>query len=190
MRRARSSRSWTSMSCVSVRSRPASMRRRAGQRDTANAVAHAPARSAQSSASFSSFGSAAMRRTVLIVEDDREVMRRFADAVTADTELRLLGCVGTLAGGRALLDAQPPDVMLVDLGLPAGDGVDLIRHAAKAHPACDVLVVTMFGDDAHVLASLQAGATCYLLKDAGADRIAACIHEVRAGGSPISPSIA
>lgn len=131
-----------------------------------------------------------MRSSVLIVEDDPEFMRRFADAVTADTELRLLGCVGTAAGGRALLDAQPPDVMLVDLGLPDGDGVDLIRHAAKAHPACDVLVVTMFGDDAHVLASLQAGATGYLLKDAGADRIAACIHEVRAGGSPISPSIA
>lgn len=131
-----------------------------------------------------------MRSSVVIVEDDPEFMRRFSDAVTADPALRLLGSAGTAAGGRALLDASPPDVMLVDLGLPDGDGVDLIRHAAKAHPACDVLVVTMFGDDAHVLASLQAGATGYLLKDAGAERIAACIHEVRAGGSPISPSIA
>jgi DNA-binding NarL/FixJ family response regulator len=48
----------------------------------------------------------------------------------------------------------------------------------------------MFGDDAHVMGSIQAGATGYLLKDAQATRVAAAIHEVRAGGSPISPSIA
>jgi len=53
-----------------------------------------------------------------------------------------------------------------------------------------VLVVTMFGDDEHVLASIEAGATGYLLKDAMAERVAAGIHELRAGGSPISPSIA
>jgi DNA-binding NarL/FixJ family response regulator len=80
--------------------------------------------------------------------------------------------------------------MLVDLGLPDMDGVDLIRHAAQRCPACDVLVVTMFADDAHVLASIEAGATGYLLKDAARDRITDSIHEVIAGGSPISPSIA
>jgi DNA-binding NarL/FixJ family response regulator len=53
-----------------------------------------------------------------------------------------------------------------------------------------VLVVTMFADDTHVLGSIEAGATGYLLKDARATHIAQAIHEVRAGGSPISPSIA
>jgi DNA-binding NarL/FixJ family response regulator len=51
-------------------------------------------------------------------------------------------------------------------------------------------VITMFGDDEHVFASLEAGATGYLLKDAGAERIAASIHELHCGGSPISPGIA
>jgi DNA-binding NarL/FixJ family response regulator len=51
-------------------------------------------------------------------------------------------------------------------------------------------VVTMFGDDGHVLGSIEAGATGYLLKDASLQRIAASIHELREGGSPISPSIA
>jgi DNA-binding NarL/FixJ family response regulator len=80
--------------------------------------------------------------------------------------------------------------MLVDLGLPDMSGVALIQHAARHHPACDVLVVTMFGDGQHVLSSIEAGATGYLLKDAVGVRIAAAIHELRAGGSPISPSIA
>ena len=131
-----------------------------------------------------------MVTSVLIVEDEPEFLRRFADAVTADAGLRLLGAVSTGRAGLAMLDAQPPDVMLVDLGLPDLNGVELIRHAAQQQPSCDVLVVTMFGDDQHVLSSIEAGATGYLLKDAGGDRIAAAIHELRAGGSPISPSIA
>jgi len=131
-----------------------------------------------------------MATSVLIVEDEPEFMRRFSDAVTGDPELRLLAAVSTGRAGLALLDAQPPDVMLVDLGLPDMSGVALIQHAARHHPACDVLVVTMFGDDQHVLSSIEAGATGYLLKDAVGVRIAAAIHELRAGGSPISPSIA
>jgi DNA-binding NarL/FixJ family response regulator len=131
-----------------------------------------------------------MSTSVLIVEDEPEFLRRFSEAVLADGGLRLIGAVSTGAAGLALLDAQPPDVMLVDLGLPDMDGVELIRHAARHQPACDVLVVTMFADDSHVMASLEAGATGYLLKDASVERIAAAVHELHAGGSPISPSIA
>ncbi|WP_298826177.1 response regulator transcription factor [uncultured Piscinibacter sp.] len=131
-----------------------------------------------------------MAISVLIVEDEPEFLRRFSEAVLADGRLRLLGAVSSGAAGLALLDAQPPDVMLVDLGLPDMDGVELIRHAVRRHPGCDVLVVTMFGDDRHVMASIEAGATGYLLKDASIERIAAGIHELHAGGSPISPGIA
>ncbi|WP_077001382.1 response regulator transcription factor [Variovorax sp. KK3] len=131
-----------------------------------------------------------MTTSVLIVEDEPEFLRRFSDAVLADPALNLVGAVANGRAGIAMLDAQPPDVMLVDLGLPDIDGVDVILHAARKHPQCDVLVVTMFGDDQHVVDSIEAGATGYLLKDAGADRIAGSIHELRAGGSPISPSIA
>ncbi|EHR72281.1 response regulator containing a CheY-like receiver domain and an HTH DNA-binding domain [Burkholderiales bacterium JOSHI_001] len=131
-----------------------------------------------------------MSTSVLIVEDEPEFLQRFAQAVLADGALSLVGGVSNGRAGLALLDAQPPDVMLVDLGLPDIDGIELIRHAARHHPGCDVLVVTMFADDAHVMGSLEAGATGYLLKDAQATRITAAIHELRAGGAPISPSIA
>jgi DNA-binding NarL/FixJ family response regulator len=131
-----------------------------------------------------------MSATVLIVEDDPEFLRRFSEAVLDDPALHLLGAVPTGAAAIALLGVQAPDVLLVDLGLPDMDGVDLIRHAARQCPQCDVIVVTMFGDDGHVVPSIEAGATGYLLKDAANARVAASIHEVRAGGSPISPSIA
>jgi len=131
-----------------------------------------------------------MRTSVLIVEDEPEFLLRFSKAVWADPALNLVAAVSTGRAAQAMLDAERPDVMLIDLGLPDTNGVDVIRYAAAHHPACDVLVVTMFGDDQHVLASIEAGATGYLLKDAVPEQIAAGIHEVRTGGSPISPGIA
>ena len=131
-----------------------------------------------------------MTTRVLIVEDEPEFMRRFSNAVLSDPTLSLVAAVGTGAAGLAMLDLQTPDVLLIDLGLPDIHGVKLIAHAAKHHPACDVLVVTMFADDENVVASIEAGASGYLLKDASSERIAASIHELRAGGAPISPGIA
>jgi DNA-binding NarL/FixJ family response regulator len=127
---------------------------------------------------------------VLIVEDEPEFMLRFSNAVLADPALNLVATVSTGRAGQAMLDAERPNVMLIDLGLPDMSGVEVIRYAAAHHPQCDVLVVTLFEDDQHVLASMEAGATGYLLKDAGAGFIAARIHELHAGGSPISPGIA
>src|SRR5690606_40468131 len=115
---------------------------------------------------------------VLIVEDEPTFQRRLSEAVQADPQLNLLALVSSGAAAKALLDAQAPDVMLVDLGLPDVDGLDVIRHAARHRPACDVMVVTVFGDEAHLMASIAAGATGYLLKDASNARIAAAIHEL------------
>ena len=131
-----------------------------------------------------------MSVNVLIVEDEPEFLRRFSDAVRAEPSLSLCGAVTTVAAARALIDATRPDVVLTDLGLPDGHGVEVIRHALARQPGCDVMVVTMFGDDGNVIDSIAAGATGYLMKDALPEHIAASILEVRAGGSPISPAIA
>jgi DNA-binding NarL/FixJ family response regulator len=131
-----------------------------------------------------------MPTSVLIVEDEPEFMRRFTNAVLLDPDLALAGCAGTARAAIAMLEAQPPDVILVDLGLPDMNGVEIIRHAVRKQCGCDVLVVTMFDDDQHVLDSIEAGAAGYLLKDALPESIVASIRELRVGGSPISPGIA
>mgnify|MGYP005806285127 CR=1 FL=1 len=127
---------------------------------------------------------------VLVVEDEPGFSQRFCDAIAADADLSLCGATRTVAGARALLDTLSPDVVLVDLGLPDGDGVDVIRYAMKDHSRRDVMVVTMFSDDGHLIESIRAGATGYLLKDALPKDIAKAILQVHAGGSPISPAIA
>ncbi|ROZ69444.1 response regulator transcription factor [Ramlibacter sp. WS9] len=128
--------------------------------------------------------------SVLVVEDEPGFLQRFCDAIAAEPALRLCGAATTVAGACTLVDALVPDVVLVDLGLPDGSGVDVIRHAMHGRPTRDVMVVTMFGDDGHVIDSIRAGATGYLLKDALPKDITASILQVHGGGSPISPAIA
>jgi DNA-binding NarL/FixJ family response regulator len=131
-----------------------------------------------------------MSTSVLIVEDEPEFMRRFADAVLSDPSLALAGSAGTARAAMAMIDAQPPDVILLDLGLPDQSGVEVIRHVMRRGCRCEVLVITMFDDDQHVLDSIEAGAAGYLLKDALPEGIVGAIRDVRGGGSPISPGIA
>jgi DNA-binding NarL/FixJ family response regulator len=131
-----------------------------------------------------------MATTVMLVEDDPAFLARFCAMVAASPELRLLGAVGDLAAARQLLAGIPPDVLLTDLGLPDGSGIELIRETAARHPATDIMVISVFGDEEHVVASIQAGATGYVLKDSLPDEFVALIRELRAGGSPMSPLIA
>lgn len=116
----------------------------------------------------------------------------FAASVSRSGQLRLAGSAGSLGEARAWLDdpAHGVDVLLVDLGLPDGSGLDVIRHAVRLHPACEPLVISMFGDEDNVLASIEAGALGYIHKDSTPDDIASTILEMKTGASPISPMIA
>lgn len=127
---------------------------------------------------------------VALVEDDAKFRLALCNVVDAAEGLRLLGAAATLAEGRALLVRESPDVLLVDLELPDGSGLALIEEARRQHPECDVMVVTVFGDERNVFRALEAGATGYLLKDMAGPELAEHIRRLHAGGSPISPVIA
>ena len=129
---------------------------------------------------------------VLVVEDDPQMREFFAASVSRCATLALAGCVGTVAAALAWLadPAHRPDVLLTDLGLPDGSGLDVIRQAVRLHPQCEPLVISMFGDEDNVLASIEAGALGYIHKDSTPDDIARTILEMRAGASPISPMVA
>lgn len=125
-----------------------------------------------------------------IVEDNEAFRQALAQAIEADTGLQLAGSAADVRSGMALLARERPDVLLVDLGLPDGSGLALIREAARTLPDCDVMVITVFGDERHVLESIEAGATGYLLKTGLPLDLSAQVRALREGGSPISPVIA
>ncbi len=127
---------------------------------------------------------------VLIVEDDSAFRARYMAMLANDASFEVVASVGTGGEGLAMLDLRQPDILLVDLGLPDISGIEVIRHATQTLPKCECMVVTVFGDEEHVLASIEAGASGYLLKDASEESFLAGIRELMNGGSPISPIIA
>ena len=129
---------------------------------------------------------------VLVVEDDSAARAFFEAGVRASPQLAWLASLGTAREALVWLSTTPvaPDVLLVDLGLPDGSGLDVIRAAVARFPGCEPLVVSVFGDEDSVLASIEAGAVGYLHKDAAPEDIAQAIVDMKAGASPISPMIA
>lgn len=105
-------------------------------------------------------------------------------------DIELVSVARNVATGMRLIEAGGYDVLLCDLGLPDGSGITLIRASSDRHPDADIMVITIFADQAKVLDSIKAGARGYLLKD---EHLADCVEDIRNirnGGSPISPIIA
>lgn len=129
-------------------------------------------------------------KTVLIVEDDPAFRDHLSQIIRQAEGFELLKAAATCAEADVALDQKAPDILLTDLHLPDGSGIDLIRKAASRSPRTEILVITVFGDEEHVMASLEAGATGYLLKDSLPEELIGTIRQVLAGGSPITPVIA
>jgi DNA-binding NarL/FixJ family response regulator len=128
--------------------------------------------------------------SVVMVEDDAKLRDALAQSIRAAPDLWLMAAAHDATSALQALAEQHPDVLLVDLNLPDKPGLEVIRHAAQHLPECDIMVITVFGDDQHVIESIEAGATGYLLKDSMPLDFCEQIRLLHAGASPISPLIA
>ena len=125
-----------------------------------------------------------------IIDDDPATIDALRAAIEPADNIEIVAVARNVLAGMKLIEAGGYDVLLCDLGLPDGSGITLIRNSADRYPAADIIVITIFADQAKVLDSIKAGARGYLLKD---EQFADCvegIREIRRGGSPISPIIA
>jgi len=129
-------------------------------------------------------------KTLLIVEDDRALREHLVQDATASSPGWQVMAADSLATAWLCLHNCQPDAMFIDLGLPDGDGVDLIRQCHNAWPTCDILVITVFADEKRVIRSLEAGACGYILKPDLPHYAGRLMATIDAGGSPLSPSIA
>jgi DNA-binding NarL/FixJ family response regulator len=126
----------------------------------------------------------------VIVADDQRVVR---EGLTL-----MLGLidgiepVGAAADGEealAMIAAERPDVVLMDLRMPRLDGIQATRRLAETHPEVRVVALTTYADDETVVQALQAGARGYLTKDAGAEQIRSAVERVAAGEAAIDPAV-
>jgi DNA-binding NarL/FixJ family response regulator len=127
----------------------------------------------------------------IVVVDDHELVRRGLRAfLGTEPDLEVVGEARPVEEARALLPHLLPDVVLVDLVLPDGDGVALAAAAAACRPAPRLLALTGFGEEARVRRALEAGFAGYLLKTATAAELAAAVRRVAAGQRVLDPAVA
>lgn len=127
--------------------------------------------------------------TVLVVDDMPVSLDWLAQAVHDAFPACRVMCGASVAEGRALAKAQPPQLALIDLDLPDGSGVTLIELLAAAVPAPLIVVATIFADDRHLFPALRAGASGYLLKDESIAALAATLRGFVHGGTAMSTPI-
>lgn len=128
--------------------------------------------------------------SVLIVEDDAVTRKSLCLAVESEPTLKLAAAFDSVKPALEWLRTDTVDILLTDLGLPDGSGIDVIRACVKHCPSCSIMVITMSSDEDNILACIEAGASGYILKNAGRVDIVRSLLDLRAGGSPISPLIA
>lgn len=127
---------------------------------------------------------------ILLVEDDEPVRERLARIIDGWPGGRLIADCGTLAEAKRVITDQAIDLLITDLNLPDGHGVQAIRLLRERQPAAEAMVISVLADDTTVIAAIEAGATGYLLKDSDPIDIVAAISDLLAGHSPISSKIA
>jgi DNA-binding NarL/FixJ family response regulator len=127
----------------------------------------------------------------LIVEDDEPGQRRLRGLLGAIVGASLAAIVvGSVGEAKTAARAATFDIALVDIGLPDGNGVELIAWLRKWHPEVACLVITSWGDGDTVLAALRTGAVGYLLKDRDDAELSRALLNVQRGGAPIDPFVA
>lgn len=128
---------------------------------------------------------------VWIIEDNASFRRGLGRALShpsvAHTAREFASCEEALAAFR---DAAPPDVVLLDVGLPGMDGITGIAHLKSRAPAASILILTVFEDDEKIFRAICSGASGYLLKAQPVASIVTAIADALAGGSPMSPRVA
>jgi DNA-binding NarL/FixJ family response regulator len=140
--------------------------------------------------------SAPTLRQCLVVEDQQSVRDWLVEAVNVTFPDMAVAQAGTVGEARRWLEVQeregrlPFAMALVDLGLPDGSGIDLLRHITLRHPGTIAIVATIYDDDAHLFDAIAAGAGGYLLKDRTAGALTDLLRRIDAGEPPLSPSIA
>lgn len=130
-----------------------------------------------------------MTRVFLV--DDHEIVRRgIAGIIDADPGLEVVGESGAVRGTLGRVTATSPEVVVLDVNLPDGSGVDLCRLIRSDHPEIRCLILTAFDDDAASIAAVLAGASGYVLKTIRGTELVDSIHRAARGENLIPAEIA
>jgi len=128
--------------------------------------------------------------SIAIIEDDKVTRESLEILIQTSEGFECAGSFADAETGLEFLTDHPTDIVLMDIHLPVMDGIECVRQLKSVHPEMQFIMCTIFQDDDSVFNALKAGATGYLLKTDDPGSIIKAIHELHAGGSPMTPQIA
>lgn len=126
---------------------------------------------------------------VLVVDDDDAVRERICSAITSNDTMQVMAQADSLHSARTILGRRLPALALIDLGLPDGSGISLINWLSTQH-SIPSIVLTVFGDEHHVVSAIRAGADGYLLKCDEIDKLVPKLQQTLNGEAPVSTGVA
>ncbi|RDV43529.1 DNA-binding response regulator [Leifsonia sp. ku-ls] len=125
----------------------------------------------------------------IVLADDHPVVREgIRGMLQGYDDIEVVGQAGSGPEAVALVAALAPDLVLMDLRMPGGDGVDATRAIVAAHPAARVVVLTTYETDQDILRAIEAGASGYLLKDIAPAELARSVRAAAAGETVLATS--
>jgi NarL family two-component system response regulator LiaR len=127
----------------------------------------------------------------VIVVDDHEVVRKGIIAyLQTEDEIDVVGEASSGNDGAALIIDKKPDVVLMDLIMENGTGIEATKQVMEKYPDCKIIILTSYYDDEQVFPAIEAGAFSYILKTSSATEIADAIKKAAAGENVIEPKVA
>ncbi|WP_433826519.1 response regulator [Actinoplanes sp. CA-015351] len=127
---------------------------------------------------------------ILLVDDHPVVRMGLRGMLDAEADLTVIGEASSGSAGVALALAERPDIVLMDLRMPDGDGVEATGRILAAAPDVRVMVLTTYESDRDILRAIEAGASGYLLKDATPADLADAVRAAARGETVLAPSVA
>jgi DNA-binding NarL/FixJ family response regulator len=126
---------------------------------------------------------------VFLVDDHEIVRRGIAQLVDAEPDFEVVGEAGTVQEASRRIDATTPDVAVLDVRLPDGNGIDLCRDIRSRHPEIFCLILTGYDDDQALRSAVLAGASGYVLKDVRSRALVDAIRNAAAGATVQAPAV-
>jgi two-component system response regulator DevR len=126
---------------------------------------------------------------VFLVDDHEIVRRGIGELLSIEGDIEVVGEAGTAAQARSRIAATLPDVVLLDVRLPDGSGIDVCRDVRSLNPEVKCLILTAYDDDEALSAAVIAGASGYVLKDVRGSGLVESLRKVASGHSLLDPML-
>lgn len=126
--------------------------------------------------------------TVVLIDDHELIRQGLGRAFERAGDFQVVGEAGSVADALRETEAVRPDVVVTDISLPDGSGLDITRRLRKAYPGMGIVVLTMYAGDDHLFGALEAGASAFVPKDSPADEVVAAARHAYASPNAFSAS--